>query len=86
MGPRPGFKVSTKRLEKREINLGSPELVVQLVIHYTILGPAPVCRPFHQNIQFKALNQYESYRISPVITFECFASVSVVTVLGCAPV
>ena len=39
-GPR--FKVSSERPEKRGIDLATPGLVVQRVIHYTTAAPKPV--------------------------------------------
>ena len=39
----PPFKVSSERPEKRGIDLATPGLVVQRVIHYTTA--APICPP-----------------------------------------
>ena len=41
-GPR--FKVSSERPEKRGIDLATPGLVVQRVIHYTTAAPLSICR------------------------------------------
>ena len=40
-GPR--FKVSSERPEKRGIDLATPGLVVQRVIHYTTAAPETIC-------------------------------------------
>ena len=51
-GPR--FKVSSKRLKKRGIELATPGLVVQQVIHYNADAPRPVLTKLHFERGFHA--------------------------------